>query len=157
MEKVKRNKYVENDSEARPIILETMRFLCDLETMSTASNEMQTPALAIPRLPHEVIFAIGGWSEGAAQSIIESYDTRADRWIRVHPEDPQGPRAYHGTAVLGKKIYCIGGFNGVDYFNTCTRFDAEKKTWKEIAPMHTRRCYVSVAALDGFIYALGEN
>lgn len=112
MEHVKTNRYVENDKETRPIILETMRFLCDLETMSTASNEFLTPALAIPRLPHEVIFAIGGWSEGAPQTVIESYDTRADRWVRVGHEDPAGPRSYHGTAVLGTKLYCIGGFNG---------------------------------------------
>lgn len=155
MEHVKRNKYVENEPEARPIILETMRFLCDLETMSSKSHEFATPPLAVPRLPHEVIFAIGGWSEGAPQTVVESYDTRADRWVRVNNEDPTGPRSYHGTAVIGTKVYCIGGFNGTDYFNTCSRFDAAKKIWREIAPMHCRRCYVSVAALDGFIYALG--
>jgi kelch-like protein 10 len=155
MEKVKRNEYVENDPEARPIILEALKFLCDLETMTSTDSVMTIPALAIPRLPHEVIFAIGGWSEGAPQSVIESYDTRADRWIRVKSEDPAGPRSYHGTAVMGTKIYCIGGFNGTDYFNTCSRFDPARKTWREIAPMHCRRCYVSVAALDGFIYALG--
>jgi kelch-like protein 10 len=155
MERVKKNAYVETQSDTRPIILETMRFLCDLETISTTSNEMLTPSLAIPRVPHEVIFAIGGWSEGAPQTMIESYDTRADRWIRVHHEDPSGPRSYHGTAVIGTKLYCIGGFNGTDYFNTCSRFDATKLNWREIAPMHSRRCYVSVAALDGMIYALG--
>ena len=155
MENVKRNKYVENDPDSRPIILETMRFLCDLETMSNKSNDLTTPALAIPRLPHEVIFAIGGWSEGAPQSVVESYDTRADRWVRIRCEDPTGPRSYHGTAVIGTKVYCIGGFNGTDYFNTCSRFDAAKMVWREIAPMHCRRCYVSVASLDGFIYALG--
>lgn len=92
MEHVKRNKYVENDPEARPIVLETLRFLCDLETMSSKSNEFVTPALAVPRLPHEVIFAIGGWSEGAPQAVVESYDTRADRWVRLEHEDPAGPR-----------------------------------------------------------------
>lgn len=155
MEHVKKNKYVEKDPEARPIVLETMRFLCDLETMSNTSASVKTPPLAVPRLPHEVIFAIGGWSNGAPQNIIESYDTRADRWVIVHEEDPAGPRSYHGTAVIGTKLYCIGGFNGTDYFNTCSRFDASKKKWREIAPMHSRRCYVSVAALDGKIYALG--
>lgn len=93
---------------------------------------MTTPALALPRLPHEVIFAIGGWSEGLPQRYIETYDTRADRWIRVMEEDPAGPRAYHGTAVIGYKIYCIGGFDGMDYFNTCRVFDAVKKVWKEV-------------------------
>lgn len=53
---------------------------------------MATPALAVPRIPHEVIFAIGGWSEGVPQKLIETYDTRADRWNRVLTEDPAGPR-----------------------------------------------------------------
>lgn len=116
---------------------------------------MITPALAVPRLPHDVIFAIGGWSVGLPQSYIESYDTRADRWIRVMEEDSAGPRSYHGTAVIGSKIYCIGGFDGMEYFNTCRMFNAITKVWKEISPMHCRRCYVSVAALNGLIYALG--
>lgn len=155
MENVKRNLYVEKDPEARPIIIETMKFLCDLELMPLTASSLKTPSFAVPRIPHEVILAIGGWSEGAPQTYIESYDSRADRWVRVFPEDPAGPRSYHGTAVLGTKVYCIGGFNGTDYFNTCTRFDAVKRTWKEIAPMHSRRCYVSVASLNGMIYALG--
>lgn len=132
MEKVKKNHYVENNNDARPIILETMRFLCDLETLSSATDEIITPALALPRLPHQIIIAIGGWSEGSPQSCIETYDTRADRWVRVSKEfeDPSGPRSYHGTAVIGTKLYLIGGFNGTEYFNTCSRFDAVKKIWK---------------------------
>lgn len=132
MEHVKRNKYVENDPSTRPIVIETLRFICDLETVPLQNGELITPPIALPRLPHEVIFAIGGWSEGAPQSYIETYDTRADRWIRMPIEDPAGPRSYHGTAVIGTKIYCIGGFNGTDYFNTCTRFDSVKKRWTEV-------------------------
>ncbi|KAG5672663.1 hypothetical protein PVAND_002774 [Polypedilum vanderplanki] len=157
MEKVKAHKYVENNTEIRPIVIETLKFLCDLETLSTSSKEILTPSIAIPRLPHEIIFAIGGWSEGAPQACIETYDTRADRWVVVDKnfEDPLGARSYHGTAVIGTKLYFIGGFNGNDYFNTCRQFDAVKKTWKEIAPMHHKRCYVSVAVVDGYIYAMG--
>lgn len=112
MEEVKKNSFVEKDPGTRPIIIETMRFLCDLETMSLTSPLLQTPQFAVPRIPHEIILTIGGWSEGAPQTFIESYDTRADRWVRIFPEDPAGPRSYHGTAVIGTKVYCIGGFNG---------------------------------------------
>lgn len=96
------------------------------------SKQLPTPPLAIPRLPHEVIFAIGGWSGGTAKGCIETYDTRADRWINIPAEDPAGPRAYHGTAVIGHKIYSIGGYDGLEYFNTCRVFDAVKKSWKEV-------------------------
>lgn len=134
---------------------------------------MITPEIARPRVPHEILFAIGGWSGGSPTNFIETYDTRADRWVKVEEVDPTGPRAYHGTAVVGFNIYVIGGFDGttsglsekggtvlvfcqgMDYFNSCRCFDAVQKTWREIAPMHARRCYVSTAVLDDQIYAMG--
>jgi len=51
-------------------------------------------------------------------------------------------------------IYLIGGFDGMDYFNSCRVFDSQIFQWNEIAPMNIKRCYVSVAVLDGFIYAM---
>lgn len=32
----------------------------------------------------KVLFAIGGWSGGSPTAFIETYDTRADRWIKVN-------------------------------------------------------------------------
>ncbi|XP_055379258.1 kelch-like protein 10 [Condylostylus longicornis] len=155
MEKVKDHYLVVNCDEAKPLIIETLTFLYDLDMIASRNDKMSTPALALPRLPHEVLFAIGGWSEGLPQKCIETYDTRADRWIRISAEDTSSPRAYHGTAVIGHKIYCIGGFDGVEYYNTCRVFDAVEKTWREISPMHNKRCYVSVATLNDYIYAMG--
>lgn len=156
MRNVQDHPYVSQCPDARPHILETLRFVHDLDLHRSGSHApMPTPALAMPRLPHDVIFAIGGWSVGAPQSYIETYDTRADRWNRVCHEDPAGPRSYHGTAIIGARIYCVGGFDGVEYFNTCSAFDARTREWCEIAPMHHRRCYVSVAVVDGKIYACG--
>jgi hypothetical protein len=51
---------------------------------------------------------------------------------QVEEVDPAGPRAYHGTAVLGYCIYVIGGFDGMDYFNSCRCFDAVTKSWREV-------------------------
>lgn len=34
-------------------------------------------------------------------------------------------------------------------------FNAVTKSWKEIAPMHARRCYVSTTVLDDMIFAMG--
>ncbi|XP_036321452.1 kelch-like protein 10 isoform X2 [Rhagoletis pomonella] len=155
MEEVKEHPYVLQCDDAKPLIVETFKFMYDLDIMNPSSGELTTPPLAMPRLPHEVIFAIGGWSGGTSKGCIETYDTRADRWVNIPAEDPAGPRAYHGTAVIGYKIYSIGGYDGVEYFNTCRVFDAVRKNWKEIAPMHCRRCYVSVAELNGLIYAIG--
>ena len=43
--------------------------------------------LARPRVPHEVMFAVGGWSGGSPTNVIETYDTRADRWITIETTD----------------------------------------------------------------------
>ena len=67
------------------------------------------------------------------------------------------PRAYHGIVAMNRLIYIIGGFDGMDYFNSCRVFDSEIFQWREIAPMNVKRCYVSVAVLDGFIYAMVIN
>uniref|UniRef100_A0A2A4K3X6 BTB domain-containing protein n=1 Tax=Heliothis virescens TaxID=7102 RepID=A0A2A4K3X6_HELVI len=155
LENVKDHPYVTGNEGSRPIIIETLKFLYDLEMIAQRDGEVATPEIARPRVPHEVLFAIGGWSGGSPTAFIETYDTRADRWIKVEEVDPAGPRAYHGTAVLGYCIYVIGGFDGMDYFNSCRCFDAVSKSWREVAPMNARRCYVSVAVLGETIYAMG--
>ncbi|XP_037078214.1 kelch-like protein 10 [Pollicipes pollicipes] len=155
VEKVKNHPYVIENEDCRPLIIETLKFIYDLEMITQRDGEVTTPELARPRVPHEILFAIGGWSGGSPTNFIETYDTRADRWVKVREVDPAGPRAYHGTAVIGFDIYVIGGFDGMDYFNSCRCFNAVTKQWREVGPMNARRCYVSVGILDSFIYAMG--
>ncbi|GFT39689.1 kelch-like protein 10 [Nephila pilipes] len=155
MEKVKVHKYVENNESCKPIVIETLRFLWDLEMIGQKKDVVETPFLATPRIPFSILFTIGGWSGGSPTNLVETYDTKADRWIKVEEMDPAGPRAYHKLAVIGFDIFVIGGFDGNDYFNSCRCFNAVTKQWRDIAPMHSKRCYVSVATLDDLIYAMG--
>lgn len=67
----------------RPLIIEALKFMYDLEMITKKPGEMRTPEIARPRIPHEVLFAVGGWSGGSPTSCIETYDTRADRWVKV--------------------------------------------------------------------------
>ncbi|KAH6937901.1 hypothetical protein HPB50_005035 [Hyalomma asiaticum] len=151
VEKIKACKYVAEDEACKPLVIETLRFLYDLDVM-VHNEEVPTPLFARPRIPHEMMFVIGGWMSGGPTAFIETYDTKADRWINVHP---LGPRAYHKCAVVGFDIYIIGGFNGEDYFSSVRCFNAETKEWRSVTPMHVKRCYVSVAVLDDIIYAMG--
>ncbi|XP_055932755.1 kelch-like protein 10 [Argiope bruennichi] len=155
MEKVKVHKYVENNESCKPIVIDTLRFLWDLEMIGQKKDVVETPFLATPRIPYSILFTIGGWSGGSPTNLIETYDTKADRWIKVEEVDPAGSRAYHKLAVIGFDIYVIGGFDGNDYFNSCRCFNAVTKQWRDIAPMHSKRCYVSVAALGDLVYAMG--
>lgn len=75
--------YVSENEDCRPLVIETLRFIYDLEMITQRDGEVTTPELARPRVPHEILFAIGGWSGGSPTNFIETYDTRADRWVRV--------------------------------------------------------------------------
>lgn len=97
------------------------------------------PMIARPRYPSEVLFAIGGWSGGSPTATIETYDIESNQWTRLVFEDPFGPRAYHGTIVMKHCVYVIGGFNGLDYFSSCRKYDTTEKKWEEIAPMNCKR------------------
>lgn len=153
VEKVKPHEYVKDSEQCRPIVIETLRFLYELDIDDRRDVDMSNP-IARPRIPNEVIFVIGGWSGGAPTNMVETYDTRADRWV-VCPVADTGPRAYHGMITLDHTIFVIGGFDGVEYFNSCRTFDPVNKVWSEAPPMNCKRCYVSVALLDGYIYAMG--
>ncbi|KAK0161270.1 hypothetical protein PV327_009757 [Microctonus hyperodae] len=155
LEKVKDHPYVAGVEQCRPIIIETLTFLYDLEMITQKDGELATPEIARPRIPHEILFVIGGWSGDNPTTMMESYDTRADRWVPLLEADPAGGRAYHGSAVIGFNIYVIGGFNGSEYFNSCRCFNAVTKVWREVSPMNSRRCYVCVAVLNDIIYAMG--
>ncbi|OXU22927.1 hypothetical protein TSAR_013237, partial [Trichomalopsis sarcophagae] len=152
LENVKNHHYVAGNEACRPIVIETLKFLYDPEMIKQKDGELE---IATPRVPHDILFAIGGWQGVSAVDLIETYDTRADRWVKVEQIDPLGPRGYHGMAVIGYKIYVIGGLNGVEFFNSCRCFNPVRKTWREVAPMNAKRAYVSVALLNDIIYAMG--
>ncbi|KAJ8967302.1 hypothetical protein NQ314_002954 [Rhamnusium bicolor] len=107
-----------------------------------------------PRIPFTVLFAVGGWSAGSPTNFLETYDSRADRWLFSVDTDTS-PRAYHGLCTLNGLIYMIGGFDGNDYFNTVRCFDPLAHKWCERSCMYYPRCYVSVVVHDGKIYAMG--
>ncbi|KAM9343930.1 kelch-like protein 10 [Pholidichthys leucotaenia] len=107
-----------------------------------------------PRLPNAILLAIGGWSDINPTNGIEAYDFKANHWRDV-TNPLECPRAYHGSVFLNGFVYCVGGFDRVDYFNSVRRFDPGTCMWEEVAPMYSCRCYVSVTVLNGCIYALG--
>ncbi|KAK7884086.1 hypothetical protein WMY93_027209 [Mugilogobius chulae] len=122
----------------------------DFECMNTVARI--TPAR--PRLPAAILLAIGGWSGGDPTNCIEAYDYNADCWINV-TNNEERPRAYHGSVFLNGSVYCVGGFDRIEHFNSMRRLDLASRTWHEMPPMYSRRCYISVVVLNGCIYAMG--
>ncbi|XP_066532981.1 kelch-like protein 10 [Hoplias malabaricus] len=153
MNEVKNNPLVKNNKECRPIIINALKALFDLNIHGLSNRDFNNP-LTRPRLPNNILLAISGWSGGGPTNCIEAYDVRANRWVNVTTND-ESPRAYHGTAFLNGFIYCVGGYDGDIYFNSVRKFSPVSGTWHEVAPMYSRRCYVSVCVINGCLYAMG--
>ncbi|XP_043911367.1 kelch-like protein 10 [Protopterus annectens] len=153
MSNVKNNDYVKGNDECESIIINAEQVMYDLSIRGSYYQDFSNP-LTRPRLPYTIIFAFGGSSESRAVSFIESYDARANRWMDVSCEG-EHPCAYHGAVYLKGCMYIIGGYDGLEYFSTVRCFDPVKKAWHQVAPMHSRRCYVSVTVQNNLIYAIG--
>ncbi|XP_010785452.1 kelch-like protein 10 [Notothenia coriiceps] len=148
---VRSNELVKNNIECKLMVRKALDIITCIRPnySSVLCNH-----LARPRLPNAVLLAIGGWSGGDPTNGIEAYDIRTDSWVNVS-NGHERPRAYHGTAFLNGDIYCVGGFDRVEHFNSVRRYDPNTHTWHEVASMYYRRCYVSVTVLNGCIYAMG--
>ncbi|XP_059206236.1 kelch-like protein 10 isoform X2 [Centropristis striata] len=145
------NELVIKNTECQPMVKEAFETICRIGP--NRPSALCNP-LVRPRMPHAILLAIGGWSGGDPTNGIEAYDIQADYWFNV-TNNHERPRAYHGTAFLNGYVYCVGGFDRVEHFNSVRRFDLSAHTWHEVASMYFRRCYVSVTVLNGCIYAMG--
>lgn len=159
MHHVRGNEYVKAcGEEIRPLIRDALQVLHRLE-FADASPYQTANILTRPRLPHQVLLAVGGWSGGSPTNTIEAYDSRADQWVNVTAQIEafarERPRAYHGVIFVDNNIYILGGFDGQNYFNTVRRLDLSKFECVEEPPMNHRRCYISSCVLDGYIYVMG--
>lgn len=130
------NDYVRSCPEAMSIIRIAYKFVTKtngVEWMEWIKDRSVDISLLVPRLPHEILFVIGGWVNSSACNLLEIYDNRADRWIQVDQfEDPNGRRAYHRSVVFDNKIFCIGGYCNSEYYNKCAVFDLNERKWNEV-------------------------
>ena len=101
-------------------------------------------------------------TEFDSTSFFARYDIEKNQWEELEPL-PMG-RSSHDAAVLGRKIYAVGGWN-LQGANTQDAFwhdqilvfdlDEPKKGWQEIeGPGYSLRA-LSVAAHNGKLYAAG--
>lgn len=89
------------------------------------------------------------------------FDPQTSEWDLNAPDLPR-PRSHHAAAVLGKKIYLVGGLyrlehNADELIPEVDVFDTETETWSQAAPLPTPRHGLSAIAVAGRIYAIGGN
>ncbi len=106
-------------------------------------------------------YVAGGRSlpSGDVLASFTRYDALTNSWTRL-PSMPTA-RAGLGLAVVGNKIYAIGG-RDCSLYVACGKaldaneaYDLKTGRWETKAPMPTPRMDLAVVALDDKIYALG--
>uniref|UniRef100_A0A131Z4T7 Kelch-like protein diablo n=1 Tax=Rhipicephalus appendiculatus TaxID=34631 RepID=A0A131Z4T7_RHIAP len=128
----------------------------DLRQAGCEQCGLTNPERWLPRLPSELIFVIGGWSNGQPRDTIETYDPRVDRWFE-HKDPNFTPRAYHGVVLFRRRLYVLGGMKLRFYLRSIESYDLDRGQWNHHSPMHVPRAYVAAAALGEHIYAMGGH
>ena len=92
MHHVINHKYVKACGDViKPLIKDAFQVLHRPEVVSDSIDPL-SHILRQPRLPHEVLLAIGGWSGGSRRGIprsgiptntIEAYDIRVEKWVNI--------------------------------------------------------------------------
>ncbi|XP_061602122.1 kelch-like protein 10 [Cololabis saira] len=126
--------------------------------MVTSTVEiLRDPSMERPptrtRLPAELLFAISGLPDLLPHYKIQLYNVRTDRWLTVYQNDEPFPKFCVCVHLQGS-IYFIGG-HGHGHLSSVQKFTLATQSWEEVGSMHVPRCLVSVAVLNGFIYAMG--
>lgn len=84
------------------------------------------------------------------------YDPSTDEWTDVTPMGPNSTRGASGVAVVGDKIYIIGGFRERRAVNMFSVYDTKSDEWNHSLPPvpGLPRDHLVGAAIDGNVYSV---
>ena len=105
-----------------------------------------------------MIYLIGGYgADGIASTVVQVYEVDGKKWRQAAP---MAEGLHHiGVAALDGKIYVVGGFTKSfrdrGPVDSVWQYDPASDRWERRAPLPTPRGDLTVAVLDGRIYALG--
>lgn len=78
-----------------------------------------------------LLYAVGGMGgDSAAPSLVEMFDPLVGKWTLAR--EMGSTRSRVGVAVLSRRLYVLGGYNGYERLRTVEVFDARTSTWTEV-------------------------
>lgn len=103
---------------------------------------------------NDTIYVIGGRdSAGNRYSTNYIYDPVNDSWAQR--ANMSTPRAHIGCALVGGKIYAIGGWVGATASGVVEEYDPVNDTWQTKTSMPTPRYGYGIAVVADKIYVIG--
>jgi kelch-like protein 10 len=156
LENIKDHPHVAGNDECRAIISDALKSLHSLEMITEKEGDISNRGFSRPRIGHDTLFVFPTSIRSFHTKDFPIYDTLRMRWVKVEViEVPPCQRDFR-TAVIGFNIYIIGGSSPrLTPVNSCHCFNTVAKTWCEVSPMQNRRSELTVAVLDGLVYAMG--
>ncbi|XP_051729001.1 kelch-like protein 6 isoform X2 [Ctenopharyngodon idella] len=84
---------------------------------------------------------------------VWKYNASLNKWIQI--EFLSTGRWRHKMAVVGGKVYVLGGFDGTQRLNSVEAYDPFHNCWTETAPLMLSVSSFSAASYDKCIYVIG--
>ncbi|KAA0719454.1 Kelch-like protein 6 [Triplophysa tibetana] len=84
---------------------------------------------------------------------VWKYNASLNKWIQI--EFLNTGRWRHKMAVLGGKVYVLGGFDGIHRLNSVEAYDPFHNNWTEAAPLMLSVSSFSAASYDKMIFVIG--
>lgn len=115
-------------------------------------------AFILPIILAASLLSIGGCSKDEEVGIVDNGGggNNTPAWVTKTPM--QKARANFGLAVVGDKIYAIGGMEGNGFISTVEEYDPATDTWAYKQSLPTARGNFTTSVVNGKIYVIGgEN
>ncbi|XP_060097880.1 kelch-like protein 6 [Heteronotia binoei] len=87
------------------------------------------------------------------QHEVWKYNSSINKWIQI--EYLNVGRWRHKMAVLGGKVYVIGGFDGIQRINSVETYDSFHNCWAEAAPLMINVSSFGAASYKKKLYVIG--
>jgi len=103
------------------------------------------------------IFVIGGRNDwNVILDSVEVYKVSGNTWTAPGVVAPMPtPRIDFGVAVIGNRIFTIGGYNRGGALSAVDVHDTETNTWTKLSPMPTARQGMADAVINHQIWCFG--
>jgi non-specific serine/threonine protein kinase len=102
------------------------------------------------------LYVVGGYASASGlddeQRLLLRYDPETDRWKRL--PKPPSKRGALAAAVVGDRLYAVGGVRDGQPLATLEVYDLRKNRWTTGPDMAVAREHLAATASGGFVYAL---